>query len=214
MANYFNYFPKTAYIDDDKSPLTLVTNILTRVKFLDSIKNNISSYYLYSVKDGETPENLAFNFYGSMERHWIILLLNDIRDPQFEWCMSYETFNKYINEKYSALGGIPYAKSTIKKYLIDETRSIPNLNSSVTETRETDQTTWSNFAPSTTSLVLTNSFNYTLIKTTSKRTQSIYDYEVELNEAKRSIKILKKEYVQLVEKELKNIGNIIPVSAI
>jgi type II secretory pathway component GspD/PulD (secretin) len=214
MANFFNYFPKTAYISDKKSSLTLITNLLTRVKFLDAIKNNVSAYYLYSVKDGETPENLAFRFYGSMERHWVILLLNDIRDPQFDWCMNYETFNRYVEEKYSGLGGLTYAQSTVQKYLIDETRAIPSLRSSVTETRETDYDTWNSFATSSTTLTLTNSLNYTMTKTTSKRTQTIYDYEIELNEAKRSIKVLKKEYVDLVEKELKNIGNITPVSAV
>lgn len=216
MANYFNHFPKTPYIVERNGDLNLVTNIMTRVKFLDDIKNNVSSYYLYNVKDGETPEILAFNFYGSMHRHWILLLMNDVIDAQFDWYKGYDTFNKYIDKKYSDLGGISYTQSNIKKYLIDETRTVnyPNQPLSITETRETDSFTWSSTAESSVNITLTNSYNYSMTKTIKKRTQSIYNYELELNESRKSIKVLKKEYVDRVEKEMKNIANVIPISAI
>jgi hypothetical protein len=39
----------------------------------------------------------------------------------------------------------------------------------------------------------------------SKETQSYYDYEMELNESKRSIKLLKPEFVSAVEEEFRRV---------
>jgi hypothetical protein len=39
----------------------------------------------------------------------------------------------------------------------------------------------------------------------SKETQSYYDYEMELNESKRSIKLLKPEFVPNVEQEFRRV---------
>jgi len=210
MAKYFNLFPKTAYFVDDHIGLNLVTNIISRFKFIDSVKEIASSYFLYDNIAGETPESLAYKFYGSVERHWIILLYNDIIDPQFDWYKNYETFNRYVAKKYESLGGIPYAQSTIKKYIIREERSINFFEGTKTiiEDRETDLSTYADFAPSTTTLTLTNSENYTLTITTSKLSQTIFDYENEENEKRRSIKIIKKQYVSRIEEELKNLASL------
>jgi hypothetical protein len=39
----------------------------------------------------------------------------------------------------------------------------------------------------------------------SKETESYYDYEVEQNESKRTIKLLKPEFVSVIENEIVNI---------
>jgi hypothetical protein len=39
----------------------------------------------------------------------------------------------------------------------------------------------------------------------SKETQSYYDYEMELNESKRKIKLLKPEFVNSVEEEFRRV---------
>jgi hypothetical protein len=42
-------------------------------------------------------------------------------------------------------------------------------------------------------------------QTVTKETQSYYQYEVDLNETKRDIKLLKPEFVSAVEKEFKKV---------
>jgi hypothetical protein len=58
-------------------------------------------------------------------------------------------------------------------------------------------------APTTTSYTLQDSS--TITQAITKEKQSYYDYENELNENKRSIKLLKPEFVSAVEKEFKKV---------
>jgi len=210
MAKYFNFFPKTPYFIDDHSGLDFVTNIITRFKFINEIKNIASAYFSYDNISGETPETLAYKFYGSVERHWIILLFNEIIDPQFDWYKDYYLFNHYIIEKYSSLGGMSYAMNTIKKYVIREQRTINFYDGekTITEDRETDETEYTNFIPETRTLVLANSNNFEVTITTSKFTQTIFEYETEENEKRRSIKIVKKEYISRIEEEFKKLASL------
>ena len=50
MAKYFNYFPKTFYYKDhDAVGVESVTNIVARVGFEQSFKDNASVYYEYDI---------------------------------------------------------------------------------------------------------------------------------------------------------------------
>ena len=60
-------------------------------------------------------------------------------------------------------------------------------------------------AATTTNLTLDDGNPITI--TTTKETKSYYDYEVEENEAKRTIKLLKPEFVSSIEEEIKIIFN-------
>ena len=105
MAKYFNQFPKTVYATE-KTPVGVdsVTNIISRFSFQNELKENIASFYKYQIKDSDTPEIIAHKYYGDSERHWIVLMFNDIVDPQFDWPMPYSTFINYVDSKYTANG--------------------------------------------------------------------------------------------------------------
>ena len=101
MAKYFRYFPKTFYTSDTESDgLDSVTNIIAR--FSDSLRDNSNIFYPYDVQDTDTPEIIAHKMYGSVERHWIVLSLNQIIDLQWDWPLKHDNFIKYVNNKYSA----------------------------------------------------------------------------------------------------------------
>ena len=82
---YFQKFPQTFYSLDNRASVQVVTNFLLRSVFPDEIKNNFTAFDEYDVRDGETPENLAFELYGDTNLHWIILHANEILDPRFDW---------------------------------------------------------------------------------------------------------------------------------
>lgn len=71
---YFSKFPLTLYSLDDRRSIQLVTNIATRTIILDSVKENLTTYEYYDIQDGDTPEILAYKFYGDSGYHWIILI--------------------------------------------------------------------------------------------------------------------------------------------
>ena len=82
---YFEKFPYDLYSLDDLKSVQLITDILRRVTISDDIKSNSSIFDEYDVKEGETPERLADRIYGSTNYHWLILHVNEIIDPRYDW---------------------------------------------------------------------------------------------------------------------------------
>ena len=102
MAKYFNFFPKTLYSLSNKSTSAdSVTNIIARFGFESTLKENSNIFYPYDIQDGDTPEIIASKYYGSPEKHWIVLMFNNIIDPQYDWPLDQRTINDFINDKYS-----------------------------------------------------------------------------------------------------------------
>lgn len=101
---YFQYFPKTLYSTNKEGiNLKVVPNITAKAAFLQSVIDNESSYFKYEIKGGETPEQIAYRVYGDPEKHWIILLANQLIDPQFDWALGPDDFDKHIRQKYASL---------------------------------------------------------------------------------------------------------------
>jgi hypothetical protein len=215
MAKYFNYFPKTFYTSNNTSSgIDTVTNIIARFGFENKLKENSSAFYKYTIKDSDTPEIIAGKFYDHVERHWIVLLFNDIIDPQYDWPLDSRTLIQYINTKYSAnqyadtantsITGISWAQNTshVKSYFKNITRTSAD-GTNIVEKITVDANTYANIAATSIAYTLNNSSSIT--ETISKTTQTYYDYEVELNEAKREIKLLKSDFVPEVEKEFRRV---------
>jgi len=210
MANYFSKFPKLFYNFDSYSNSEYVTNILSRFSLEQKLKENTSIYYTYDIRDGDTPEIVASKLYDSSERHWIILMMNDIIDPQYEWPLEYETLNRYIDAKYlenanstTSGDGLIWARSNVKSYYRVE-RQYVSSDEVVEKKYEIDEDTFDNTTVSLGNPITLES-GITVIFDTDKTTQNYYDYELELNESKRKIKLLKREFVSSLEEELEKL---------
>ena len=213
MAKFFSYFPKTFYIaNNTTNGVDVVTNITTRFTFEEALKNNSTAFYPYQIQDSDTPEIIADKYYGDSEKHWVVLLFNDIVDPQFDWPLKSETLIEYVDKKYTANGaanttvqsGLAWAMSVnnVQSYYKIVTRT--NIdNESIVETIQIDASTYANVAASTQNLVLQS--GDVIVQTVAKSKKTYYDYEMELNETKRDIVLLKPDFVPQVEKEFKKV---------
>ena len=198
--SYFSNFRLTGYDLDrtNSQNFKIVTDIFVRTKLIESLKNELFVFYKYDVTDGDTPESLAYKYYGSTSRHWIILFANNIVDPFYDWPLTYENFNNFLIDKY---GSIENSKTGIHHYekIITKTDSV---TTTVTVNRyELDYNTYANLASTTTETINLKDGNTVKIVTT-KNALTYYDYENELNESKRSIKIIDKSYASQIESEL------------
>lgn len=213
MAKFFSYYPKTFYISNNSTTGTdSVTNIISRFKFEESLKQNSTAFYPYQIQDGDTPEIIAHKYYNDPERHWIVLLFNDIVDPQFDWPLNQNSIIEYINKKYTANGssnttvqtGIAWALSenNVQAYFKVITTT-SNDGTISTEKLQVDANAYANIS-STTSSYTTQS-NEVVTIAVSKEKRSYYTYEIEENEKKREIKLLKKDFIPDVEKEFKRV---------
>lgn len=215
MAKYFNYFPKTLYSANNKtSGLDTVTNIIARFGFESKLKENASAFYKYQVQESDTPEIIAGKYYDNPERHWIVLLFNDIIDPQYDWPLQYKTFIDFVDKKYSAntyadtantsVSGLSWAMNVnnVQAYYKTVTRTSAD-GTIISEKIQLDANTWANVAATSTNFTLQD--GTTITETVAKSKQTYYEYEQLVNESKREIKLLKKDFVPEVEKEFKKI---------
>jgi hypothetical protein len=206
MAKYFNYFPKTPYYSSkDSKSLDTVTNITTRFNFDSRFRENAATYYKYKIKDGDTPEILAAKLYGSSEKHWVILTLNNIVDPIFEWPLANRSMGKFINSKYASKAtgsqtGLQWANANILNYFKVETKILPSTGTTTVTKIKLDANTYSSVTESQTDYSLVDGTQLKIVIT--KETQTYYEYEQEINEKKRLISILKPEFVTEIESEL------------
>ena len=102
---FFNTFPRIYYDVKGDDNSKVVINLLRRVAVRAKVKANTSLFDTYDVKEGESPESIAYKLYGDSEYHWIVLFMNDIVDRYHEWPMSTPQFLSYITEKYSNPSG-------------------------------------------------------------------------------------------------------------
>ena len=109
---YFDMFPNIYYSAKGDGKFTIMKDILSRVKLIANVKENILGFDYYDVKDGETPEMIAHKYYGDINVHWTILVANDIVDYYEDWPMSVQRFEEFVKEKYDNPGGIHHYEIT------------------------------------------------------------------------------------------------------
>lgn len=221
-TSFLNQFPKIKYdISNSLYPESheTVTNIFIRIGIIKSVLNNISSYNVYEIDDGDTPDTLAQQVYNDAGAHWIILYANDMFDPQYDWPLPYDAFQSYIIEKY---GSVETALTTVHHHEKVITRTLMPDNI-VTETRfvvDAAQLTQNDLdvpydvyfdLANTQSVETFNIDGKTLTQVTKGETIYCYDYENELNEKKRTIKVIKADYYPRIMDELRTLtGTNIP----
>ena len=99
-TNLFVDYPKIAYTLDDFESEQVVVDIFRRIVFKKEYIDNSSYYEEYEVLGGETPEELSYRFYGTTQLYWIILMVNGILDPRFDWPMAELDLYNYSKKKY------------------------------------------------------------------------------------------------------------------
>ena len=99
---YFKQFPTIPYDSQGTGKFKDVKNLLRRVAIRSKVKTNAMVYDTYDVKNGETPESIAFKLYGDAELHWVILMTNNVTDRYYGWPMNSVQFAEFLTDKYGA----------------------------------------------------------------------------------------------------------------
>lgn len=217
MSLFFNKFPKIAYdINGSTYPsYNIITDITFRIGVIREVMDRFSAYYEYTIRDGETPEILAEKVYGNAEAHWVILYANEIYDAQYDWPLNERDFVKYITKKY---GSIQAAKTGIHHYEKVVGREVNQSGNGLFERFVVDYDSVApapNGVPHDTYLSLPVEPSYitynidgkTVVEGVARREVTFYDWEREMNEKKRNIKIIKKEYYPQIVQEFKRLTN-------
>jgi len=214
---YFQTLPKIASIDYVGNQIIL-TNIMVRTEIIPALLNNPLLFYTYDIQDGDTPEIIANKYYGDSYRYWLVLFANQIIDPQWNWPLNQNLFNDYIVDKYTNDAAnsfsisantvtpyqvISYTQSTIQNYI----KSITTTDSISSESNNTlyviDETAYNNVNTGVTTNTFPDGSSVTV--DIEAYSQSIYDYEVQENEAKRNINLINVSYVSQFEAQFQSL---------
>ena len=187
MANYFRNIPKVKYDINGAEPNKYlnVTNIMKRISFKPSVIEDISDYYPYRVKDGERPDIISHQKYGTVAYAYLIMLINDIYDPLFDWPLSAQQFEKYLTNKYGSVS----AAIAETKYYYQTVRA------------EVARTGTSERIPAVKFIV--DETAYDALDSGDRSTQTAYEWEDELNDNKRDIKLIDASLIQDIDYSVK-----------
>jgi hypothetical protein len=207
---YFNSLPILSNTDSNGNSY-LMRNLLIRTDLIPQLAKNPLVYYQYELREGDTPESVAQKYYGDQYRYWIVLYGNpDMLDPQGDWPLSSKQFLTYLQDKYSDVAGgkdrvLSYVQGTTHHYEKIITTTDNDSQTTVVKNVDVDQSTYNLIIPKTQTQTFPNGSSVTQV--TSKTAVSIYDYENNLNEAKRNINLIKSSYANQMETQFKQLVN-------
>lgn len=108
MSNfYFRQVPNFEYVSrnyDKKniSDYVVVKNLFKRAKIQDDIFENLAFFDKYSIIGDERPDNVAHKVYGDSSLDWVVLLSNNILNIQTEWPIPSNSVEKVLLDKYGS----------------------------------------------------------------------------------------------------------------
>jgi hypothetical protein len=188
---YFRELPNLEY----QSPLphrsssdeyVRVKNLFRRVKLRDDLQNVFTLFNKYEIPDGSRPELVAEELYGKPELDWVVLLTAGITHVRDQWPLSDRDIYRYSEQKY---------EENINDVRFYETIEIKDSAGRLI--LPAGKVVDGNFT-------ITNPNDYTAILNPVIGVSN-YEYEVRKNNAKRSIYILKKSYLQQYLNDMRTI---------
>ena len=95
MPKYFRYFPTVEYNGK------VVTDISRRVKIAEELSADPYLFMPYTITDDMRPEDVAYYYYGDVDKVWMVYLANNIIDPYTQWPLPSDSLELSIQKKYS-----------------------------------------------------------------------------------------------------------------
>ena len=200
MSNYFRKLPNLDYpsllkTKQSNTDYVETKNLFRRVKIREDLFSNFVVFDQYKVIGDERPDNVAEKVYGDDNLDWIILMSNNIIDIKNEWPMTQNDLNTYINEKYTQK-----ELSHIHHYETVEFRD-RNNQLLVPAGKVVDESFTIEYYLGESGLR-----NNGQLKTTSPiRSVNNYENEVEINNKKRTINVVKEDILGLFLKDFNRI---------
>ena len=206
---FFDSTPNFLYPDFfEAGKFKLSKNLFRIVRARDSINSIFSSSVKYTIKSGQTPDEIAFDLLGDSSHYWTILLINNITDTQTQWPFDDYELDKIIEDRYGNLADkirhweTKEVKDSYNNIVLDSGIIIEVFSNTTAQNASSYTPTWSwTYAYSrsdsaVTERTLTGSDLY---PTTNR------EYEHQLNDLKREIWIPQPSSISMMESEIEEL---------
>ena len=191
---YFSELPNLQYQSPfsdrlSDSSYVFAKNIFRRMKVRDDLQNVFTVFNKYQIADGTRPDNVAEELYGESEYDYVVLLTANITNVRDQWPITNKELYDYVVQKYG-LENVNNIHHYITKEIKDSDGKL---------ILPAGKVVGSNFTVSY--------FDSTPITTSATETVTgitNYEYEIDENENKRTIYILKPTYLGQFLDDMKN----------
>ena len=75
--SFFRNFPFVNYNFGDEIDPVVFQNLTAYIDVIDQVKDDISFYERYYIRDHKRPDTLSYELYGTVDYYWMFYLLND-----------------------------------------------------------------------------------------------------------------------------------------
>ena len=192
-----------------KSDYVTAKNFFRRFEINEDIFSYTATFNKYAVIEGETPEQVAQKAYGNPFYDWVILMTNNVINPLFDWPRTDNAVRKYCEKTYiDPYSEILYYKTreiksgtSMTTDLTGKTIKINALDAGVKVDEKFYNTPFSFFDG-----------NQVITMAGSEVCDPVnaYQHEIEENEKKREIYLLKGRFLGRFVKEFKEKNNYEP----
>ena len=214
---YFNILPNILYQSPlpDKSStgdIIEIKNIFRGSKLFDYLKDNVTLFNKYVIEDGERPDTIAQEVYGSSKYDYVVILTAGITNIVDEWPLQDYQMYELALSKY----GSETKMNEIHHYETQEIRDSndkqilpPNLI--VDDTFKIDGSSL-RFGGNRFKIIseqghsqLDDKDEYTISTDNIAIPITNYEFEIRKNEERRNINILRQSYLQVFINDLRDV---------
>jgi len=167
-----------------------VKNLFRRAKIRDDFFQNVVVFTKYKIIGNERPEQVAEKVHRSSTYDWVVLIANNILNIRTEWPLNDYEFENFIFRKYTSE----------QLYEVHHWETLTYYDSRGKLILPSGRQVDSNFSMTYFDEVLNQTQTITPIKSVTN-----YEYEIQKNDAKRNIYVLRNNYLQTAVDDMREI---------
>ena len=195
---YFRELPNIEYLSplsdrNSASEYIQAKNLFKRVKLRDDFYNSITNFDKYQITEGQRPDQVALDLYGSAQLDWVVLISANIVNVRDQWPLSNKDIYDFVENAYGdEMNSVRFyetieVKDSKGRLVMPEKQVVDRNFKSPRPTTETAES-YVQFWDSGLEQVVTK-YNIT-------RPVTNFEYEMRLNDEKRGIYVLRPSYLQ------------------
>ena len=193
---YFREIPNLEYqspFSNRLSSSSYVTakNLFRRMKIRDDLQNIFTIFNKYQVAQGARPDTVAEELYGKASLDWVVILSAGIVNLRNDWPLSDKDLYNYVEEVYGL------DRNNIHHH---ETKEIKDANDNLIlpSGRVVDSDFSITYYDEKLKTTVTPTLSNTVVGVSN------YEYEIIKNNKKRTIYVLRREYLQQFLTDMRN----------
>ena len=195
---YFRELPNIEYLSplsdrNSASEYIQAKNLFKRVKLRTDFYNSFTNFTKYQITEGERPDQVALELYGSPQLDWVVLISANIVNVRDQWPLSNKDIYTFVENAYGdEMNNVRFyetieVKDSKGRLVMPEKQVVDRNFKSPRPTTETAES-YVQFWDSGLEQVVTK-YNIT-------RPVTNFEYEMRLNDEKRGIYVLRPAYLQ------------------